>query len=418
MTLAALLTTGTELTRGELVNTNAAWLGERLTLLGFDVLEHATVGDSRTDIARALQRLSGLVDVVIATGGLGPTTDDLTAEVVASVLGVALTTHEPSLTAIRDRYWKVLGREMPASNAKQAELPAGCDVLANGVGTAPGFAVRLDRAQLFFLPGVPAEMKPMFEQSVVPRVAVDASKRSHQIRMRCFGLSESQTQDLLVGVEANEPGVVIGYRAHFPEIEVKVLATPIEAASASNSIEVRAERVAARVKERLGSAIYGGEGDSYPAWVGGLLRAHGWTLSVAESCTGGLVGKLLTDAAGSSDFLLLDAVTYSNMAKQNVLGVPEETLRVHGAVSEQVARAMAEGVLRISGSNLSIAITGIAGPGGGSEEKPVGTVWIASASREGETVAERLFWPLDRDRVRMISAYAALRMVAQRVRPS
>jgi nicotinamide-nucleotide amidase len=401
-------------------------LGERLTLLGLDVIEHATVGDSRTDIAQALQRLSGVVDVVIATGGLGPTTDDLTAEVVASVLGVALTTHEPSLTAIRDRYWKVLGREMPASNAKQAELPTGCDILANGVGTAPGFAVRLGRAQLFFLPGVPAEMKPMFEQSVVPHVAVDASKRSHQIRLRSFGLSESQTQDLLVGVEANEPGVVIGYRAHFPEIEIKVLATPIttplatslEHAAGDESVVVRAERVAARVKERLGSAIYGGEGDSYPAWVGGLLRARGWTLSVAESCTGGLVGKLLTDAAGSSDFLLLDTVTYANSAKQNVLGVPEETLRVHGAVSEQVARAMAEGVLRVGGSNLSIAITGIAGPGGGSEEKPVGTVWIASASCDGETVAERLFWPLDRDRVRMISAYAALRMVAQRVRPS
>ena len=257
----------------------------------------------------------------------------------------------------------------------------------------------------------------MFELSVVPRVAVDASQRSHQIRLRSFGLSESQTQDLLVGVEANEPGVVIGYRAHFPEIEIKVLATPLENAAGDESVLVRAERVASRVKERLGSAIYGGEGDSYPAWVGGLLRARGWTLSVAESCTGGLVGKLLTDAAGSSDFLLLDAVTYSNSAKQNVLGVPEQSLRVHGAVSEEVARAMAEGVLRVSGSDVSIAITGIAGPGGGSEEKPVGTVWIASASRDGETVAERLFWPLDRDRVRMISAYAALRMVARRVRP-
>lgn len=412
MTRAAIFATGTELTRGELINTNAQWLSEQLTTLGFEVVEHATVGDQPDAIAETLRRLSGVVDVVITTGGLGPTTDDLTAVVVARVLGVALQTHEPSLSAIQERYRKVLGRPMPASNAKQAEIPAGADVIPNPVGTAPGFAVSFGGARLFFLPGVPREMKAMFQQSVVTELTPMVSARSHQIRMRTFGLGESQAQDLLVDVEAGEAGVVIGYRAHFPDVEIKVLAE----ASAANDAVARAERVAARVRERLGDAVYGHEDETYPAWVGGLLRARGWTLAVAESCTGGLIGKLLTDAAGSSDFLLLDVVSYSNAAKQRVLGVSEDLLRVHGAVSEPVARAMAEGVLRISDANVAIAVTGIAGPGGGSEEKPVGTVWIARALRGGQTHAERLFWPLDRDRVRLISAYSALRLVAQAVR--
>lgn len=411
MTRAAVLATGTELTRGELVNTNAQWLADRLTVLGFEVIEHATVGDNREHIAESLRRLSSVAEVVVATGGLGPTTDDLTAEVVAGVLGVSLVTHEPSLNAIRERYWKVLGRVMPASNLKQAEIPAGADVLDNSVGTAPGFAVSLGSARLYFLPGVPREMKEMFEHSVRPSIETKVVERGHQIRLRTFGLSESQAQDLLVGVEGDVPGVVIGYRAHFPEIEVKVQAQP----AAGMLAEERALQVLARVRERLGNAIYSDEHDNYPAWVGSLLRARGWTLAIAESCTGGLIGKLLTDAPGSSEFLLLDAVTYSNAAKQRVLGVAEDLLRAHGAVSEEVACAMAEGALRISDANLAIAVTGIAGPGGGSEEKPVGTVWLASAKRDGETVAERLFWPLDRDRVRVMAAHLALRMVAQRV---
>lgn len=412
MTRAAIFATGTELTRGELVNTNAQWLSEQLTTLGFEVVEHATVGDRAEDIGATLRRLSSVVDVVITTGGLGPTTDDLTADVVGQVLGVPLVTHEPSLSAIRERYRKVLGRPMPASNAKQAEIPAGSDVIPNPVGTAPGFAVSLLRARLFFLPGVPREMKAMFEQTVAAAIAPLVSGRGHQIRLRTFGLSESQAQDLLVDVEAGEPGVVIGYRAHFPDVEIKVLAEAVP----DNDAVSRAERVAMRVRERLGEAVYGRDDETYAAWIGGLLRARGWTLAVAESCTGGLIGKLLTDAAGSSDFLLLDVVSYSNAAKQRVLGVGEDLLRVHGAVSEPVARAMAEGALRISDANLAIAVTGIAGPGGGSEEKPVGTVWIARAVRDGQTHAERLFWPLDRDRVRLISAYSALRLVAQALR--
>lgn len=410
MTRAAVLATGTELTRGELVNTNAQWLGERLTLLGFEVVEHTTVGDQPPDIANSLRRLAALAEIVVVTGGLGPTTDDLTAAVVAEVLRVPLVTHEPSLAAIVERYQKVLGRQMPASNAKQANFPQGAEILPNAVGTAPGFAFALESTRVYCLPGVPREMKPMFEHSVVPAIESMVSARGHQIRLCSVGVSESQAQDLLVDVEAGVPGVTIGYRAHFPEIEIKV-----QADAGAAAID-RAEQVAARVRQRLGEVVYGDEQITYAAWVGEQLRARGWTLAVAESCTGGLIGKLLTDAAGSSDFLLLDAVTYSNAAKQNVLGVPAETLRLHGAVSEPVARAMAEGVLRISNANVSIAVTGIAGPGGGTEEKPVGTVWIASALRDGETIAERLFWPLDRDRVRMISAYLALRMVAQRAR--
>jgi nicotinamide-nucleotide amidase len=220
---AAVLSIGTELTRGELVNSNAAWLGEQLTMLGFEVREHVTVEDDLTHIVEVLERLTRVHRVVVSTGGLGPTTDDLTTEAVARALGVPLVRDEASLERIRGLFAS-FGRTMSPSNAKQADFPQGADVLLNEQGTAPGFAVRVNEALLFVLPGVPREMKHIFSERIVPRIAELAERTSHQLHVRTFGMPESQLGDALSGMEAAFPGLTIGYRASFPEIELKLLA--------------------------------------------------------------------------------------------------------------------------------------------------------------------------------------------------
>jgi len=402
----AVLSIGTELTRGELTNSNAAWLGAELTALGFEVTEHAVVDDDRGRIVDALKRLALRARVVVSTGGLGPTTDDVTTEAVATALGAPLARDAASLDHIRRRVERA-GRTMTASNAKQADFPAGADILPNPIGTAPGFGVRIGECVAFFLPGVPREMTRMFEEQVAPRVRALASNNLFQSRLRTFGLPESVLGEKLAGVEQSYSGTTIGYRAHFPEIEVKVLA---RAASHSAARDL-CERATTEVRARLGAYVYGDANDSFAGVVGRALRARGWTLAIAESCTGGLVGHMLTRDPGASDFLLLDAVTYANSAKSRILGVDEETIRWHGAVSPEVAGAMAEGARRVSGADVALSLTGIAGPSGGSDAKPVGTVYIALSRPDGTTeVAHRAFTG-DRSQIQTLAAYAGLRMV-------
>lgn len=408
---AAVLSIGTELTRGELVNTNAAWLGERLTGLGFEVVEQSTVDDDEGRIAEALGRLAGRARVVVATGGLGPTTDDLTTASVAKALGVPLVRDAAALAQLERRYASY-GRRMPPSNAKQADFPEGAAIVPNPNGTAPGFAVDLAGCRAFFLPGVPSEMRSMFAASIAPEIAPLGERTIHQEHVRVFGLGESQVGERLADVAEGEEGVTLGYRASFPEIEVKILARAADESTAAD----RARRVAARVRERLGDAAYGDRDDSYPAAVGRILREQRKTLAVAESCTGGLVGGLVTSVPGSSDYLLFDAVTYSNAAKTRVLGVSSEVLRAHGAVSSETAAAMAEGALRVGESDLAVSITGIAGPGGGTDEKPIGTVWMGLARQGAPTVTRSHHFPGDRERIRTFAAYAALRLVADAAR--
>ncbi|MGB5810477.1 MAG: competence/damage-inducible protein A [Polyangiales bacterium] len=407
---AAVLSIGTELTRGELVNTNAAWLSEELTKLGFEVVEHATVDDDLTRIVSVIHRFSEAHDVVIATGGLGPTSDDLTTEAVAQAAGVSLVRDETVVEGIRAKF-KTFGRVMPESNAKQADFPEGADVLDNAVGTAPGFAVQLGKARLFFVPGVPREMKHIFEGSIQPAIADLAVRRTHQVHLRTFGMTESGVAQALGGLEREHEGLTLGYRASFPEIEVKVHVR----AEASSEAEARADAIAQQVHGLLGDVVFGGKEDSFPAVVGEALRERGLTLAVAESCTGGRVGEMLTGVPGSSDYLLLDAVVYANRAKEAVLGVPAEVLAQHGAVSAESAAAMAEGARNVVDADIAISITGIAGPGGGTEEKPVGTVWFGLARRGVPTVTRHRKLPWGRDRVQMLSAYVALEMVRRAV---
>jgi nicotinamide-nucleotide amidase len=313
---------------------------------------------------------------------------------------------QPSLDRLQGMF-AARGRTMSPSNEKQADFPEGADILLNEQGTANGFGIQIGNSRLFVMPGVPREMKHLFSDRIVPRVAGLVVKKAHQIHLRTFGLPESQLGDLLAGVEQAFPGVTLGYRAHFPEIELKVLAQ----AEDERGAERLAERATEEVKRRVGDIIFGGRDDTFGGAVGRTLRDRGLTLAVAESCTGGLVGSMLTRVPGSSDYLLLDAVVYSNSSKTSVLGVGEETLRAYGAVSEETAIAMVHGVLRASGADLGVSITGIAGPGGGTDEKPVGTVWIGIGSRAGSMFARRFKFFGNREWVQTLSAYTALRMV-------
>ena len=300
---------------------------------------------------------------------------------------------------------------MPESNAKQADFPEGATVLPNPVGTAPGFSMIVGRARFFFTPGVPREMKHIFGESIVPVIAGLAERRTHQVHVKTFGMTESGVAQALQGVEEEFPGIRLGYRAHFPEIEVKVHARADSAAQAERLSHAAADKVRAI----LGDAVFGGEADSFAEVVGNTLRARGKTLAVAESCTGGRVGEMLTRTPGASDYLLLDAVVYANSAKEAVLGVSSELLRAHGAVSAETAAAMAEGALRVAGADIAVSITGVAGPGGGTDDKPVGTVWFGLARKGEPTITRHRKLPWDRDRVQRLSAYIALELVRRAI---
>ena len=402
---AAILCIGTELTRGELQNSNATWLAESLTAIGFEVLAVDCVDDDRARIEQALARLSQAHDVLVCTGGLGPTTDDITTECAARLAGVPLERDQASLEMIRDRLSR-FGREMAASNAKQADFPAGSRILPNPNGTAPGFELKLNRALAYFMPGVPFEMKAMFEAHVTPAITPLVRERHFQVLLRTFGLPESAVNDRLAGIEA-EFGVLIGYRATTPEIEVKVLARAPDVENAQH----RAERAAAVVRARLGDEVVFGEGKArFPEAVCQLLEAKGLTLGLAESCTGGLVAQLVTTHAGASVVFRGSAVTYANEAKIALLGVPAALIAEHGAVSAEVARAMAAGARRAFACDLALALTGIAGPGGGSPEKPVGLVHYAVASANGISDVRAVFTG-DREQIRRRAAFAGLALV-------
>ncbi len=401
---AAVFSIGTELTRGEIINTNASWLAAELTGLGFDVIAIDCCDDEEARMIATLQRLAAQARVVVCTGGLGPTTDDITTVAVAKALGVALERHAESVTAIERRF-AAIGREMTANNLKQADFPVGATVLPNSQGTAPGFSVKLGEADCFFTPGVPGEMKHLFAESIAPRISALAPRTQYQIRLQCFGEAEATIGQKLDGVEALFAGVALGYRPHFPEIELKVLARADDLAAA----EKLARAAADEVRARLGATVFAEGEVDYIATVAGLLRERKQTLALAESCTGGLLAQLITRAP-ASDYFLGGVVVYANQAKETLLQVRHETLLAHGAVSEPVAREMAEGARQSLGADYALSITGIAGPSGGTAEKPVGRVYLGCATPQ-QTETSVYDFRGDRQRIQMYAAYRALEML-------
>ncbi len=382
-----ILATGEEIRTGALVDTNSAWLAGRLEACGLTVCRHVCVGDKMEDLVNVLAEMSQRTEVVIATGGLGPTPDDLSAQAVAKALGVELKLRTDALEQIQ-AFFQAMGREMPESNRRQAMLPHGSTMLPNPVGTAPGFCFQFNQCILYFLPGVPHEMRRMFTDHVQPDLSrrfQDRLEPAFNRTLSLFGLTESGTADALKGFSREFPDIGLGYRAHFPEIQVKLSIS----GRGNLDIQSRLDQATHWVQERLGKSIFSCTEESMAHVVQDMLRTRSATLAVAESCTGGLISHWLTDVAGSSDVFTLSAVTYANAAKEHILGVHSRTLAEHGAVSEEVAREMAQGVRVAGGADFGLSTTGIAGPSGGTQTKPVGTVCIGLAGPE-KTITKRL----------------------------
>ena len=406
---AAIISTGEELTTGRTTDTNAGFIADKLLAVGVDVVAILTVGDRPEQLRWAWQQALAKADVVIATGGLGPTADDLTTETVASLFDRRLVRDDEVADRIRQLF-ALFNRPMPENNLKQAMFPEGAVIVPNALGTAPGYRLTVDldgkRRHLVVLPGVPREMKPMLMETVVPWVtslagAVTIAHRTFQT----FGISESGLDEAIAGIGGDGRWA---FRANFPEVSVRVT---VEGADA----EARLEALAREVYVRVGNYIYG-EGDtSMEREVGAALKARGLTVSFAESCTAGLVANRLTNVPGSSAYFPGGIVAYANEIKERLLGVPAALLAAHGAVSEEVAAAMAEGARRTIGTDIAVAITGIAGPDGGSAEKPVGTVCFGIAAEGAPTRTRRYQLWGNREWVKLLSSQIALDWVRRHV---
>ena len=401
---AAIVSTGDELTTGRIADTNAQWIADKLFELGIDVVTVLTVGDYPERLEWAWRQALGQADVVISTGGIGPTADDLTTETVGRVLGRRLVEDTPSADRIR-KFFASRGVEMPQNNLKQALMPEGYALVPNAWGTAPGYRVETDGKHVVVLPGVPREMKPMVEETVLPWLRAQRGSDVYLAHtFQTFGISESGLDELVAGAVDPAEGRV-SFRASFPEVSVRVVVhgAPDEAAT-------RLASVAVRMRERLGEFCYGEGTTSMEEVVGRVLAKRGWKLALAESCTGGLIGHRVTAIPGSSAYFLGGVEAYANTAKMTLLGVRRETLERHGAVSEECAGEMAAGARAAFKADVAVSTTGIAGPDGGTPEKPVGYVCFGLATPDGVTTRTHQLWGT-RDWVKLLASQVALDMV-------
>ena len=431
--IAEIITIGDELMRGEIVDSNKARIAERLLLHDIDCRHQVSVLDDPADMRDAFRRAAGRADFVLVSGGLGPTRDDLTTEILASTFERELELHAPSLAAI-EAFFARVGREMAETNRKQALFPLGADVLENPIGTAPGFSIIVERpieetrngqgtapatqqAIFFAMPGVPRELDKMMDEQVMPRIGtrlaeVEEAPARRVVRatlLATFGLGESTLEAELADL-LREGAVELGFRTSFPDNYLRPVARAATVEEANALIESEIEAIRAR----LGPVVYGEGTDTMESVVGRMLTDRGLTVATAESCTGGLIAERFTDVPGSSAYFLGGVVSYSNEVKASMLGVPSALIERDGAVSEGVVRAMAEGVRARFGSDFGLATSGISGPGGGTPDKPVGLVWIALASADG-THADSFVFQVDRSRHRRLTAQVALDWVRRRI---
>ncbi len=392
---AEILATGDEILTGAVIDSNSAHIAQELEEAGIEVVRHGCVGDDIEAIAAILKEISTRADMAVVTGGLGPTLDDITAEAAARAAGVEL----------------VFDREAMSC---QAMLPEGAECLFNSVGTAPGFVLRTGRCVFFFLPGVPSEMRRMFSGGVLPWIdKLQKGERSFSLvkTISTFGLTEASVNERLAGLTEKFSGIKLGLRARFPVIYVKLYVRGKDKERA----DILLEKASEFVLNKIGEFAFSADGESMETVAGSLLRKEKATIAVAESCTGGLISNLLTNVPGSSDYFLFSGVTYSNKAKIKVLGVSEATLKKYGAVHEETAKEMADGVRRIAGATYGISTSGIAGPGGGTNEKPVGTVCIGIATADSVEAYRLNFQFNERLRNKMIFAITALDLLRQKL---
>ena len=367
----ASLSVGTEILFGQIVNTNTVYLSQQMNMLGFDVMYHYTVGDNPKRVEEMIDLAFQDCDLILTTGGLGPTQDDLTKEVACKALDDTLVMMDDVLEEIT-KYFKTLGREMTENNKKQAIMPSRATVFHNDAGTAPGFALEKDGKYIICMPGPPREMKRMFQKSVVPflQSMIDGALYYRQIRF--FGIGESMLETQLLDLIDNQTDPTLATYAKEGECSLRIASKRATEEEAEHAVDEMLEKV----KERVGHYIYSCDDEELAQVVADRLMEQGLTLSSAESCTGGMFASTMTDIPGISQCFDRGLVTYSNQAKMEELGVSAGTLEKFGAVSEETALEMVEGLKRVSGSDVCISVTGIAGPGGGSEEKPVGLVYI------------------------------------------
>jgi len=404
-----ILNTGTELLLGNTLNTHGGWFGRQLFTMGLRVARQATVPDGDA-IREAFEEMVVRADVLIITGGLGPTSDDLTREIVAETLGIGLHQDEQALRTL-EAFFTSRGKQMVGANLKQALVPVGADVLPNPNGTAPGLYLppRINgrsSCAVFLLPGPPRELYPMFHEEVAPRLRAlsGITDIPGVCELKFTGIGESDFHHGIDDRLAAMPGLEYGYCARMGEVDLRLI---------GNGEQVAAAR--ALVLEKFSKYLISDDGSSLEATVIRLFREKGLKLATAESCTGGLIAHRLTNVPGASEVFTHGWVTYANEAKTGQIHVPAETIATHGAVSEETARAMAEGALLESGADFAISVTGIAGPSGGTEDKPAGTAWLGLAEKGGETTARKIYHPRNRKDFKDATSQSALDMLRRRL---
>jgi nicotinamide-nucleotide amidase len=403
---AEIIATGTELLSGGVLDTNSLFLSEELMPLGIETAYKTVVGDNEKDMEEAFRRAMDRANVVIITGGIGPTEDDITRKVIAKIVKKRLVLNDDALKAIHARL-AGRGKEHAVTNDRQALIPSGARLLQNPVGIAPGFFFDEEGVFIAVLPGVPREMRAMFAEGLRPVLEERFGGKlfiSRRVLHTC-GISESAVNQAIQDILKRDAPVV-GLTAKETGVDIRIIAREANV----EQVQTLVDRAEAAIREKLGDAVYGVDGQAMEEVVGALLKQRRLKLAVAESCTGGLIGARLTNIAGSSEYFDRAAVTYSNAAKTEMLGVHTELIGRHGAVSSEVAAAMAQGIKLAAKTDLGLSITGIAGPGGGSDQKPVGLVYTALASGQGVKAAEYRFLG-DREQIRMKASQMALDMV-------
>lgn len=408
--IAEILCIGTELTIGQVLNTNAQYLSSQLNALGISVYYHVAVGDNPGRMEASLTQALSRADIVITSGGLGPTADDLSKELVAAHFGLPMVEDETSMAALKARF-ATYNRPMTENNLKQACFAQGAIILPNPNGTAPGCIVEADGKAVIQLPGPPRELKPMFQASVIPYLSAKLQGVIASRYIRIFGMGESEVAHRLGQLIDNQGQVTIAPYCSLGEVQLRLTAQAQDEAQALSRIQP----VAQTICDTLGPVVYAitdRAEDSLARHTLLALLKGGKTVAVAESLTGGMVTAALVDEPGASAVLLEGVVAYSNAAKTRILGVPEALIQAHGAVSQEVAAAMAQGIRLASGADFGLSTTGIAGPGGGSDEKPLGLTYVALASAQGTRV-KRLTLGNDRQRVRTLAMLHALRLLLE-----
>lgn len=405
LAVCELISVGTEILLGDILNTDAQYLSIELAKLGISVIHQSTVGDNRERLLAQLDEAAKRSDIIILSGGLGPTPDDLTKEVCCEFFGKEMFLHEPTVEKIK-KYFSSKGIEMAQNNLKQAMLPKDCVIFPNDNGTAPGMAIEKDGVHILVLPGPPRELKPMFQNCAVPYLMQFSDRIIVSHNIRTFGIGESSMAEKVNDLFDAQNPTVAPY-AKDGEALLRVTAM----AKTKEDAESLCEPIIEEIKNRLDAYVYGVDYNCIEEAVVGMLKEHHLKVATAESCTGGLIAKRITDVPGASEVFECGIISYANGIKHKVLGVSEDDLNKYGAVSEPVAKQMAQGALKVSGADIAVSVTGIAGPDSDSTGKPVGLVYIGLADKENVWVREIRTSRRDRSYNRYVSASNALDMI-------